>query len=194
VRAEMQRELKRLQHEVGITFAVVTHDQEEAMSMADRIAVMHHGRVQQVAEPVTLYRKPGNVFVADFIGESNLFLGRRVTTGLEVPGLGVLAGQGEVPGHAAAHLMVRPENVRLSRTDGTHGARGLSGTVIDVQFMGGASTIAVDVTGHAPPVLVTVAGTAGVAPGDQVGLDWEASDGVLLAHEEAAAPESVLPA
>ena len=64
VRAEMQRELKRLQHEVGITFAVVTHDQEEAMSMADRIAVLHRGSVQQVADPVTLYHRPENVFVA----------------------------------------------------------------------------------------------------------------------------------
>lgn len=193
VRAEMQRELKRLQHEVGITFAVVTHDQEEAMSMADRIAVMHHGRVQQVAEPVTLYRQPGNVFVADFIGESNLFLGRRVPAGLEVPGLGVLAGQGDVPEHASAHLMVRPENVRLAVADGS-GAGGLSGTVTDVQFLGGASTIAVDVAGHEAPVLVTVAGTAGVAPGDRVALGWEASDGVLLAHEEAPAPGATPPA
>ena len=72
VRADMQLELKRLQHEVGITFVVVTHDQEEAMSMADRIAVMHDGRVQQIADPVTLYSRPANVFVADFVAAGAL--------------------------------------------------------------------------------------------------------------------------
>lgn len=75
VREDMQLELKRLQHEVGITFVVVTHDQEEAMSMADRIAVMDQGRVEQVATPVELYKNPGNPFVADFIGTSTLLHG-----------------------------------------------------------------------------------------------------------------------
>ena len=92
VRAEMQLELKRLQHEVGITFVVVTHDQEEAMSMADRIAVMHDGRVQQVDTPVDLYQQPANTFVADFIGSSNSFTGTRTDDGVDVPGLGVLLG------------------------------------------------------------------------------------------------------
>ena len=72
VRAEMQLELKRLQHEVGITFVVVTHDQEEAMSMADRIAVMGSGRVHQLAPPIDLYQRPASLFVADFIGEANI--------------------------------------------------------------------------------------------------------------------------
>src|SRR5690606_22305752 len=75
VRADMQLELKRLQHEVGITFVVVTHDQEEAMSLADRIAVFDHGRVCQVDEPVRLYERPRTPFVADFVGANNLFEG-----------------------------------------------------------------------------------------------------------------------
>ena len=95
VRAEMQLELKRLQHEVGITFIVVTHDQEEAMSMADRIAVIDEGQVQQVAPPVELYERPANLFVSDFIGTSNRFTGIATPQGVAVAGLGLL------PAHTA---------------------------------------------------------------------------------------------
>ena len=79
IRGQMQTELKRLQHEVGITFVVVTHDQEEAMSMADRVAVMNDGRVEQLASPTELYEHPATRFVADFIGSTNLLdgIGRR---------------------------------------------------------------------------------------------------------------------
>ncbi|MGW4476163.1 ATP-binding cassette domain-containing protein [Nonomuraea sp. NPDC004354] len=93
VRAGMQLELKRLQHEVGITFVVVTHDQEEAMSLADRIAVFQTGQVRQVDEPVALYERPRTPFVADFVGANNLFEGTAVPGGLEVPGLGVLPAE-----------------------------------------------------------------------------------------------------
>src|SRR5687768_6084104 len=75
LRKEMQLYLKNLQHEVGITFIYVTHDQEEALTMSDRIAVMNEGKVQQVADPPTLYERPKNRFVADFIGQTNVFSG-----------------------------------------------------------------------------------------------------------------------
>src|ERR671912_2121356 len=75
LRREMQVELKRIQTEVGLTFIYVTHDQEEALTMSDRIAVMNEGRVQQVADPPTLYEHPKNRFVADFIGQTNVFSG-----------------------------------------------------------------------------------------------------------------------
>ncbi len=144
VRSEMQLELKRLQHEVGITFVVVTHDQEEAMSMADRIAVMAEGRVQQVASPVEMYRRPANLFVADFIGTSN-----------------------QLPG-AEGVVVVRPEDVRL--TPGTGGT--LDGVVVDVQFKGGTSHVAVDVAGLEKPFLVAVPGVTGVERGSAVALSW----------------------
>ena len=99
LRKEMQLELKSLQHEVGITFVYVTHDQEEALTMSDRIAVMNEGRVQQVADPATLYEFPKNRFVANFIGQTNIFSGRvesvsgdRVT--LAHPGGGEHRGHG----------------------------------------------------------------------------------------------------
>src|SRR5512134_3256746 len=76
LRKEMQLELKALQQRLGITFIYVTHDQEEALTMSDRIAVMNHGRVQQMGSPVEIYERPANRFVADFIGESNFFEGK----------------------------------------------------------------------------------------------------------------------
>ena len=176
VRAEMQLELKRLQHEVGITFVVVTHDQEEAMSMADRIAVLHQGRVQQVDPPVALYRRPANVFVGDFIGTSNLFHGTSAVGGLEVPALGRLPGAGEVPTGRPAHLLVRPEDVRLATAGGL-----LTGTVIDSHFFGGVSTLAVRVADHPAPVLVTRPGADGTAVGTTVQLTWDPAVAVVLA-------------
>lgn len=114
VRAEMQLELKRLQHEVGITFVVVTHDQEEAMSLADRIAVLNAGRVEQVDAPVTLYERPATPFVAGFVGANNLFTGTACAGGLSCEGLGVLAGPDGLEEGASALLAVRPERVVLA--------------------------------------------------------------------------------
>lgn len=180
VRAEMQLELKRLQHEVGITFVVVTHDQEEAMSMADRIAVMHDGKVQQVDTPVDLYHQPVNTFVADFIGSSNSFAGTRTDGGVDVPGLGVLPGRGgDLALGAAAVLVVRPEDIALVATGEGH----LAGTVLDTQFYGGRSTIAVEVAGHPSPVTVTCQGTARVQRGTEVDLTWTPDRAVVLSAQ-----------
>ncbi len=164
VRAEMQLELKRLQHEVGITFVVVTHDQEEAMSMADRIAVMSEGRVQQTDSPVDLYQRPANMFVADFIGTSNVFQG--------ISPAGIATGTED-------SLIVRPEDMRLV----DEGSALLSGTVIDTQFFGGSSTIAVSVDGHAAPVTATCQGTAPVQRGDLVHLTWPSDRAVVISAE-----------
>ena len=91
LRTQMQLELKRMQHEIGITFLVVTHDQEEALVMADRVAVMNKGRVEQLATPHALYETPRNRFVAGFIGAMNFIPGRAVSNGIEVAGNGLLA-------------------------------------------------------------------------------------------------------
>ncbi|MDP1878541.1 MAG: ABC transporter ATP-binding protein [Actinomycetota bacterium] len=177
VRAEMQLELKRLQHDVGITFVVVTHDQEEAMSMADRIAVLSHGRVQQTDSPVDLYQRPANTFVADFIGTSNAFDGSRVVGGVLVPGLGLLPGAAITgSGTSQATLVVRPEDITL--VDEVSAV--VSGEVIDTQFFGGSSRIAVMVPLHEVPIVVTRHGTAHVDRGARVHLAWSADKGVVL--------------
>ncbi|MEU7001441.1 ATP-binding cassette domain-containing protein [Nonomuraea sp. NPDC046570] len=173
VRAGMQLELKRLQNEVGITFVVVTHDQEEAMSLADRIAVFDSGQVRQVDAPVALYERPRTPFVADFVGANNLFEGTAAAGGVEVSGLGLLAGAGEVAKGAAALLAVRPENVRLA-------GKGLPGSVLDVSFYGGVSHISVSVEGRDKPVLVAEQGASKVETGAKVHLHWDARDAVLI--------------
>jgi spermidine/putrescine ABC transporter ATP-binding subunit len=176
VREEMQIELKRLQHEVGIAFVMVTHDQEEALSMADRIAVLDQGRVQQVASPLELYRRPANRFVAEFVGSSNVLTGAPTARGVDVADLGDLPGTpvtGAGPGETGvAHLVVRPEDVRIVDEGGL-----LRGRVLESQFAGGLTTIAVELEGVADaprrPVLVRHPGFAGVDRGADVSLSWD---------------------
>ena len=130
LRKEMQLYLKNLQHEVGITFIYVTHDQEEALTMSDRIAVINEGRVQQVADPPTLYERPENRFVADFIGQTNVFSGtvESVSDGRATlrtaSGEKIEATAREVEVGEEAHAAVRPEKIRFgSDGDNTTTAR-----------------------------------------------------------------------
>ncbi|PWH13216.1 MAG: spermidine/putrescine ABC transporter ATP-binding protein [Anaerolineae bacterium] len=121
LRKEMQLELKTLQREVGITFVFVTHDQEEALSMSDRIAVMSHGKVMQIGTPVEIYERPRNKFVADFIGETNLLDGtvRAVQDKwlmVFVPALQAevrALNNGEFRAGQQVSLSIRPEKIRL---------------------------------------------------------------------------------
>ncbi len=172
VRSQMQLELKRLQHEVGIAFVMVTHDQEEALSMSDRVAVMDGGRIQQVASPEELYAQPANRFVAEFIGQSNLFEGAEAPGGLSV-GDRVLPGTG-----SGRYLVVRPEQVRITP------AGEVSGTVLETQFAGGMSTIVVApdevATASGQPVLVRQPGPTGVERGASVSMTWDAETAVLV--------------
>ncbi|MEO3804423.1 ABC transporter ATP-binding protein [Nonomuraea sp. B1E8] len=183
VRADMQLELKRLQHDVGITFVVVTHDQEEAMSLADRIAVFDSGTVCQVDEPVPLYERPRSPFVAAFVGANNLFEGVAGGDGLESEEFGVLAGtpMAELAAGGKALLAVRPERVRLV-DEGEPG--GLRGSVLDVSFYGGVSHISVDVPGRVEPVLVAVQGASAVEAGAKVKVRWNAEDAVIMAVDQ----------
>jgi len=143
LRQAMQIELKRIQREVGITFIYVTHDQEEALTMSDRIAVMNEGRVEQIGTPQEIYHSPTSVFVANFIGIANLI--PAVVQQVEARDATVLlAGRHRVPvpvGNqelhpgAAATVMVRPERLRLSATAPTDGT-GVPVTVEHAVFQG----------------------------------------------------------
>jgi spermidine/putrescine transport system ATP-binding protein len=116
LRDHMKIELKRLQREVGITTIYVTHDQEEALTMSDRIAVMHRGRVEQIASPRALYEAPATAFVAGFIGNINLLSGRAAGANVVDCGGAKLAATGEAPAGAAVALALRPERIRLEPT------------------------------------------------------------------------------
>ena len=145
LRKQMQLELKRIQHEVGITFIYVTHDQDEAMTMSDRIAVMRAGRVEQLGAPEELYERPATAFVAGFLGVSNLLDGRVVGKGdgrVEVE----LAGGTRVRASTAApdaewvRVGVRPEKLRVLADEHGRDARDgdniLTGTVVDASYVG----------------------------------------------------------
>ena len=153
LRKGLQVELKRIQREVGITFVYVTHDQEEALTMSDRIAVMNRGRVEQVGIPEDVYDRPATTFVAGFIGVSNLMPaavcapGRvRLETGPELPadtdGLG--AGEG-------CYAVVRPEKLRIRAAGDGHAAGNglprIEGVVQSSLYLGTATQIAVDLGG-----------------------------------------------
>jgi spermidine/putrescine ABC transporter ATP-binding subunit len=179
IRAEMQLELKRLQHEAGITFVVVTHDQEEAMSMADRIAVMSHGKVVQVDTPRALYENPANLVVADFIGRSNVFLGKAVEGGIQHPTLGFLPGRAKsVPIGTDAALIIRPESIRVA----TVTEAVVSGRIIDVQYLGGSLALTVEVAGQEKPLLVTSAAELDFHRDQIVHLSWITEQTVTLAR------------
>ncbi|GAB2815085.1 ABC transporter ATP-binding protein [Alpinimonas psychrophila] len=178
VRAEMQLELKRMQHEVGMTFVVVTHDQEEAMSMADRIAVLNQGRVEQLDTPLGLYSRPATRFVASFIGSANLFDGRATTDGIDVPGLGTFAVPSELPSGSSATLVVRPEDVVLvGPSEAT-----MSGIVVDTFFLGGSSTVSIEVPGQEHPINCTVHAANVASYGDRVGLKFDLPRCVVVAN------------
>jgi spermidine/putrescine transport system ATP-binding protein len=143
LRRQMQLELKRIQSEVGLTFVHVTHDQEEAMTMADTIAVMNAGRLEQVGDPATLYEFPASTFSANFLGQSNL-LAATVTgkhggvVHLDVHGAPMSVPAGRVPaGVDNLWLGIRPEKLRLV-DDGRapEGSNHLSGVVTDASFTG----------------------------------------------------------
>ena len=189
LREDMQLELSRLQREVGITFIIVTHDQDEALSMADRIAVMDHGRVSQVARPGALYEAPANRFVADFIGKVNLFdaevVGARAGgLAAEVKGLGKIAVpfDGEAAGQVA--LAVRPEKIRLSKKEPRTADVKVKGRIAEWAYYGDNSHMYVDTDGGLR-ISVTLQNetrsTVDAADvGDTVWLAWAAEDTLVL--------------
>jgi spermidine/putrescine transport system ATP-binding protein/putrescine transport system ATP-binding protein len=189
LREQMRLELVRLQHSVGITFVIVTHDQDEALSMADRIAVMDHGRICQVAPPSELYEYPSNRFVADFIGKTNIFDARVVGTEgnrvlVEIAEIGRVAVPFDGRGEGDIAVAIRPEKVRLGTDEPGEGCVKVQGTVAQVAYYGDESHILVDnetgvtVTVNVPNDVRTTA--LGAAVGDAVWVWWQAADTLVL--------------
>ncbi|WP_034610091.1 ABC transporter ATP-binding protein [Cellulomonas sp. URHD0024] len=186
LRRQMQLELKRIQTEVGLTFIHVTHDQEEAMTMADTVAVMNHGRIEQMGTPAELYELPRTAFVANFLGQSNLVPGtvvERTRTGLlavDVAGTRILVPEGRSVRSSGDVLVgVRPEKLRLlvgeqepSSTENLLGP----GTVTDVSFTGVSTQYQVEVPGLGTfgVFAQNLLGGSMVEPGAQVRLAWSA--------------------
>jgi putrescine transport system ATP-binding protein len=147
LRGETQFELMDLQRRLGLTFVIVTHDQSEAMTVADRIAVMDRGRMMQVAPPAEIYEQPNSRWVADFIGNINLFEGRVGAAGaIEDTVLGRLrvAGKIEAEPHATVWVAVRPERIRLTPCEAeperqVSAENSAVATVVDIGYLGDLS-------------------------------------------------------
>jgi spermidine/putrescine transport system ATP-binding protein len=168
LRHRMQQELKTLQLELGISFIFVTHDQEEALIMSDRIAVMSQGTIQQLGTPEELYRRPENEFVARFLGDSNLFVGE--VCGESPDGIEIRLPDGQTvkvaarPGRAVGDpvsLLARPEDVGVGAADPSDGLC-FSGHVGEVYFVGADYQLTVSIA-DMPPLKVTVR-SSGAAP------------------------------
>ena len=163
LREEMQLELRALQQSLGITFIFVTHDQEEAMTLSDRVAVMSRGDVLQVASPEELYQRPVNVEVGDFIGQMNFFEAsvsdlNGETAILASPSLGrlhVSVGDRSVARNGAVLTAIRPENVGISASAVDAQENAVEGVVKSVAYLGDRKHYYVDIPGHEKPILAS---------------------------------------
>jgi spermidine/putrescine transport system ATP-binding protein len=185
LRKEMQLYLKNLQHEVGITFIYVTHDQEEALTMSDRIAVMNEGRVQQVADPPTLYELPRNRFVSDFIGQTNVFSGtvesvsgKRITLSTPSGKVEATAREVEVEVGAEAHAAVRPEKVRF----GSEGDNVSTARIQQLVYLGVSTQYIAELPDGEKLVLYQQNSREDANPeiGEEVPVAWDARNCLIL--------------
>ena len=195
LRRQMQVELKRIQTEVGLTFIHVTHDQEEAMTMADTVAVMNHGRIEQMGAPEELYDLPRTAFVANFVGQANMGTGPITGTDgehlvAEVNGTTVRIPKSRSAVHSGdVAFGIRPEKVRIHDERPSGSGTDVEATVVDVSFTGVATQYLVRVPSG------TVWGVyeqnmdvepVHLRPGDRVWLEWDAGHAFGVEPDEEA--------
>jgi putative spermidine/putrescine transport system ATP-binding protein len=193
LRDHMQMEIKRIHRELGTTIVYVTHDQEEAMTLSDRICLMNAGRIEQLGSPADLYFRPKTVFVADFLGESNLFdgtvlqvEGESATVALDggrIHAVGMRHAAELRPGQAVK-LLVRPQNLAVSarRPDHAH----LAAEVMDVMITGSLTKLYLAAPFHGETPITVAYPTSSDGPvyrrGDTLALGWRAADAVAIPH------------
>jgi spermidine/putrescine transport system ATP-binding protein len=188
LRKEMQIELKDLQTQVGITFIYVTHDQEEALTMSNRIALMRAGRIEQIGTPAQIYERPATKYVADFIGETNLFEGKIGELGgtralVQVNGLDLYASP--VPGLKEGGLVwlsVRPEIISVLNDDvAPPGFNVIEATMHEGIYAGSTTKLLLKLPNGQRIKLNTATTTPAVGPGGKIRVGWQIERGVLLA-------------
>jgi spermidine/putrescine transport system ATP-binding protein len=202
LRKQMQVELKRIQQEVGITFIYVTHDQEEAMTMSDRIAVMNQGRYEQLGEPENLYERPATRFVASFLGVSNLLPGTvqgsdgTYASVLLADDSRVRAPRALVGDDTSVNVGVRPEKIRLhdDKAEPPAGHNHLLGVVRDASYLGVSTQYLVEARGGAEITVyeqnVERATKSELwAPGEAVQLTWS-PDHTFVVHDDPVQPSA----
>ena len=187
VRSRLRDEIRRVQLEVGITTLFVTHDQEEALAIADRVGVMQSGHLEQLGPPTEVYTRPATPFVAEFVGLTNRLPGEVKNGVVEVRGARLPLVQPDAP-QGAAIALVRPEAVSLA-TDGATADGPLVGTVIAVAFLGATSRVTVDLGGLTVIAQMPTSTAASTPAGTRVRLAFR-DDPVLIAREEKAPVEA----
>jgi spermidine/putrescine transport system ATP-binding protein len=201
LRKQMQLELKRIQSELGTTFVYVTHDQEEALAMSDRIAVMNGGQVEQIGSPREIYERPQSAFVADFIGSLNaldlkvdeLVGGYALMRVSETERVVAPVAAGTQAGESF-RVAVRPERVQIGSLDGPvpDGGSRLEGTIDEVVFLGMYSQFHVDTRiGRLICHRLADESLAPLTAGSRIALWWEAEHGSVLAGSEVPEPVGV---
>ena len=190
LREQMQTELRRLQRQVGITFILVTHDQEEALIMSDRIAVMFDGEIAQLDSPQELYSRPKTKEVANFIGIMNFLpaIASDAKDGLikvKIPGLGdALIGEDQAPsGSIGTQIGIRPEMLTILLSDDQKAEKEIVGTVVEVNYYGDMSYYSIALDGVTEPLSVSMRNTAGrkvLEPNDKTRVGWGAESLILL--------------
>lgn len=171
LREQMQVELKALQRRLGITFIYVTHDQGEALSMSDRVAVFNNGRIEQVDTPQNLYKRPATIFVADFVGTTNIVTGRLAKQ---------ISGQ-SVP------FSIRPEHIRFVNAETSSDEIRISGKLVDIQYFGSYNRFSVETQNqHLSVQLPCTIDQDKTLPeiGELVTLSWPASEMAYLPDEK----------
>ncbi len=186
VRAQLRDQIRRIQLDVGITTLFVTHDQEEALAIADRVGVMRDGRLEQLAPPADVYSRPATSFVAEFVGLSNRLAGTVSGTTVTVRGREIPLVDTATPAGPVIAL-VRPEAVTLA-SDATAEAGPLTGTVIALTFLGATSRVTVDLGDTTIMAQLATSDAAELGAGSRVTLAIR-PDPVLVAAETSAPPE-----
>jgi spermidine/putrescine transport system ATP-binding protein len=187
LRRSLQLELKRIQIEVGITFVYVTHDQEEALTMSDRIAVMNHGKVEQIGLPEELYDRPATRFVADFMGTTNLLRGTIEAIDGAIAAVRLDGGDGcrtvrqdGMAGGQPIELSIRPETVSIARPGGG-GPSAIEGRIEQSAYLG--ANVQYQVRSQGGVLLSVIAPKAGprYVAGDDVEIWWSPDDALVVA-------------
>jgi putative spermidine/putrescine transport system ATP-binding protein len=195
LRDSLQLEIKRIHQQLGTTFIYVTHDQDEALVLSDRIAVFNDGRIEQVGTSQDLYERPRTVFVAQFLGESSLFHGVAVP---DENGCGVRSFDGilharrsHVLAGAEATLIVRPEHIRVSHADEPRpDGNSVRGRVIQDIYLGNSRKLVIDLPGGSQVLARESAGSVTTCrTGDEVWLNFQDDDAAVLPATARSAPE-----
>jgi spermidine/putrescine transport system ATP-binding protein len=179
LRKEMQVELKHLQQRLGMTFIYVTHDQEEALVMSDRIAVMHQGKVAQLGSPADIYERPATRFVAGFIGEANLLDGVVADGGLvQVGPLHIAVDSKALPGAGTkVTLSVRPEKVTLAPAEGSNA---FEGRLEELIYVGAHVKAVVALEPGQRVVAALPAAPGSIRPGDRLRIGWDPAHTAIM--------------